>query len=129
LVSCNNFTSNTCNPAAGVQSIEIFDYSQKKCIRYHFIGGKIKSSSAAVADKASCVSGAITGAETDMVDKYIKNMAFWAIETDTAAPTPQVGKMRVFIEVCSTTGCAEAENDTAALQTSVSLRDYQEMGP
>jgi prepilin-type N-terminal cleavage/methylation domain-containing protein len=118
VVSCAGAA--TCPPTA--ESIELYDYSQNKCVRYYKQDNKIWSGSISN-DRAECDSitaYGITG--TSIVNNYIDNLTFRAIKTDAAAF--QVGKVTMSVEVCSTDFCSGAENDRATLQTTVSLRDY-----
>lgn len=123
VVSCNNFTRAICN--ARESSIEIYDYSQNKCIRFYSQNNRIRMGSTAT-DRANCNSGA-TMASTDLVDNFVRNLDFRATKTDTASS--QVGKVTISVKVCSTTSCTGAENDQANLETTVSLRDYLETNP
>ena len=120
VVSCNNFTRSTCN--AQESSIEIYDYSQNKCIRFYSQNNIIKMGSA-VTPRANCSSSGVSLVSTDLANNFISNLDFRAIKTDDAAS--RVGKVTISLEVCSNGTCSGAENDRANLQTTVSLRDYQ----
>lgn len=118
VVSCNNFNHPICN--AQESSIEVYDYSQNKCIRFYLKSKRIRMDSAAT-DRANCRSG-VTLTGIDLVDNFVMNLDFRATKTDNASS--QVGKVTISAEVCSTASCTGVENDRANLETTLSLRDY-----
>lgn len=128
VVSCDNGGACPVPPAAA-NSIEIFDYSQNKCIRFYRQGAnnQIRMGWTST-DLSGCDYNAIAaGTDIQMANNYLANLDFRAIKTDGAAS--QVGKVTISMEICSTATCAGAENDAANMQTTVSLRDYAETNP
>lgn len=109
-------------------SINLYDYSQDKCIIYRFNAGakEIEGGSRSpgtTGDKDSCNFGLI--APTSMVNNSINSMAL----SVTQSVPGVVGKVTISTVICSSSGCSGAENDRASLQTTVSLRDYTESSP
>lgn len=105
--------------------IDIYDYSQSKCIRYSFSNNAIKTNSIGAADKKDCTFSN-TGF-TDLSNFYVNNAYFSVTpssKTATGAPI-LLGKVTISLEICpSATSCS----DKARIQTSVSLRDYGTAG-
>lgn len=120
-------TSSVLSPAGNSNSIDLYDYSQQKCIKYSFSSSKINSQSASEDDKADCGTAAFSSV-TPMVGNSINNMTFSAVPS-TLSPSV-VGQVTISMVICSNnSACSGTENDRAALQTTVSLRDYQESNP
>lgn len=120
VVSCNGAA--TC--PATTNKIEIYDYSQGMCIVYSFSGGKIQSGSANPAtagDKNSCSFGSI--ALNPIVGNTINQMNFGVDQTVSGT---KIGKVTISMTICSDSGCGGTVNDLVNIQTTVSLRDYQE---
>ena len=118
IMSCNSGV-NPCPPSA--TSVQLYDYSQEKCIRYAFQSGKIQSASA-YTDKATCA-GAILGGLTDIINKYVSSVNFGVVQSSQSPR--RVGKATISITICSNNEtCSGAQRDKATIQTTISLRDY-----
>lgn len=112
----------------GSNNINIYDYSQSKCIRYGLLSGNtIKTSSSnpsTPGDKSTCSFG---GSLTDLSNVSVENLSFSGGQS-LKLPSPLVGKVTISMKICASSGCTGQEKDAVQIQTSVSLRDYSEAG-
>jgi Tfp pilus assembly protein PilV len=121
-------TSSVINSSSG--SIDIYDYSQGKCIRYALSGNVMKSGSSVPltpGNKNTCsfsVSGDLTSGAS--VESAIFSVTKSSKPPVTANPT--VGKVTISMKICANSGCSGSEKDTFQIQSSASLRDYGEVG-
>ncbi|GBE17247.1 hypothetical protein BMS3Abin15_01086 [bacterium BMS3Abin15] len=113
------------------QAIRIYDHSQNKCVMYGFRSSDnvleaIKFSIAGTDDPAvECINGANYGgssAASDLVDTGNVTGQFDVIQSVVG----QIGKITVSMEVAPNP--STPEKDKARIQTTVSLRDYDEAG-
>jgi prepilin-type N-terminal cleavage/methylation domain-containing protein len=109
----------------GSDNIDIYDYSQDKCIRYKLSVNKIITGSSTPSpsgDKSQC----IFSASNELSNISVENLSF---SGSSSKKTPSiVGKVTISMKICATLGCSGREKDAVQIQTSVSLRDYSEAG-
>lgn len=114
-------TSSVVVPATGpadVQSIQFFDHSQDRCIRYRISAGNLQVASVAVADVAACTSHnfvTFTNISTGVISGSFK------VTPSTSSPL-LVGKVTISLDI------SEGSSHHARIQTSVSLRDFGHIG-
>ena len=109
--------------------IEVYDYSQGKCFGYSFSNGnlRVRSVAPATADDPSTCSNDLAGATyqnlTNSGNVLVSESGFVRkVKTDPATST--VGSVSILITVSDA-----GSTDKAAVQTTVSLHDYSEVGP
>jgi prepilin-type N-terminal cleavage/methylation domain-containing protein len=121
IFSCNDGEDPDCT-ASSINSIETYDYSQGKCIRYKFNPiKKIIYSYVGTGDSAGCVFS--SSAQVSMVNEnsLIESLKVNVEKTSSTA----VGKVTIFLEVCSKYNkgeCVSEKSDNFPIQTTVSLR-------
>jgi len=103
--------------------LDIYDYSQGRCIVYAFVGNTLQYGSIGSADKATCNFGTISLSE--MLPTFVTGSFDAVMSTSTPS---FVGKATISMEVCHPDGCGVTYIDKAIIQTTVSLRDYVESG-
>jgi prepilin-type N-terminal cleavage/methylation domain-containing protein len=103
-------------------NIEVFDYSQEKCIRYNYDNGnkKLQVEVVSPATPLTPSTCSFSNIYTDMTGPYIGGFSFYSIKSDAAAKTR--GRVTMVAKVCNTVGCSGL--DKVHIQTTVSLRDY-----
>lgn len=106
----------------GVTSINAYDYSQNKCIRYEFDSNanlnKIKHGGIE-GEKDTCLD--VPPVMNEVSFSYVSNMSMDAVRTESG----KLGKIRIAITICPSGGCASGK-DSTRIQSTVSLRDYGE---
>ena len=107
-------------------TILAYDYSEAVCNKYVFdAGGQITRAS------SSSVGCAVTPATPiPMTTQYVFGSFTGFASVDNATPTADVmGRVTIVMKVCSSVSCpVGGANDSAVLQTTVSLRDYSTVG-
>jgi prepilin-type N-terminal cleavage/methylation domain-containing protein len=121
----NSCASSPCN----ITDITVYNYSKLsgKCERYVFTGGKIRHGYATNAeidsDKTKCLSTTVAnGLLTDLTSNNISNAVFSVVPSNDTAGSEVLGKVTISMKISG------ARNDVAKIQTSVSLRSYEEAG-
>lgn len=109
------------------ENLDIYDYSQSKCIRYSHSDEtkKIKYGEISADDPDSC-SDLDSITLSDLISGYVNSVSFDVTPSEVpTAPDPGiVGKVTISMEVCATADCEAMEKDKVRIQTTVSLRDY-----
>lgn len=103
-------------------SILIYDYSQKKCIRYYYdsTAKKIMSqSSTAGITYDNCVSSPSLGSAQELTSGIVSGFYRYITPSDNNDPK-QIGRVTIAIAVCEDENCVKKNT----IQTTVSLRDY-----
>lgn len=108
--------------------IRIYDYSQGKCIEYKFdsASNKLQSGSGTPTDPDDAIGTCNYGTLSNLTNGNISDVHFVAAKSVGGA---KVGKVTIALKVCYNDICSGSGGDTAMIQTTVSLRDYQEVNP
>lgn len=119
----------SCSPVpCTLNSFNIYDYSQDKCLVYQFDSSSntLKSGSASPGTsgvKSTCVFSGIT--LSDMTTGTVTGNFYVTPSSETLA-----GKVTIAAKVCPATGCTGNPRDEAKIQSTVSLRnEYEELSP
>lgn len=127
IISCNNIDKDQCGNSI-VNSIEVYDYSQNLCVRYLYNTGTDKLSWGTRDAGASGVDGCnpAPAAVNALTGSFI---TYWRVVAKPSDATT-VGQVTITLQMCSKSGatCAGTNVDTFTAQTTVSLRDYKEVG-
>ncbi len=126
-----------CSVVSSIKAIRIFDYSQSKCVMYNFrssnnvleeIKFSITESDNPAANCVVDASYGSGGSSSDLIDTGNVTGQFDVIQSSIppASLIPVVGKVTVSMEVAPDPSASE--KDKVRIQTSVSLRDYDEAG-
>jgi prepilin-type N-terminal cleavage/methylation domain-containing protein len=114
--------------------LDVYDYSQSRCIRYQFddASKSIRSSLVNATKKTDC--GTVSfpfPTPISITNDYVHKAVFDVIPSNsTETPsTSKLGRVTVSMEVCPNAKCVLSDNQMTTLQTTVSLRDYQEVSP
>jgi len=111
-------------------AILAYDYSEVACNEYSFSGGQItrKKNQIAYLGLGDCDLG--TSVATPITTQFMQGSFSGAPSANDTAPIADtMGKVTIRVKVCSEANCpVNSKNDTANLQTTVSLRDYQTVG-
>ncbi len=114
-------TSTIVNPAAGAlvarTDIQFYDYSQSKCFRYRIAGGNLQVASAADPDIAACTARVL---DPTTISTGVVTGTFRVTPSDSSPA--HVGKVTVSLDI------SEGSAHHARIQTSVSLRDFGNIG-
>ncbi|MFH0969475.1 MAG: prepilin-type N-terminal cleavage/methylation domain-containing protein [Patescibacteria group bacterium] len=138
LMAKNLRTSSIVSNGGTSDDIKFYNYSDGgKCISYKLAGSnKIQVASAPdpgdlEPDKlAWCTSKVLSYSDlTSTNSTYINKLSFYAVLSDGVSAAKVVGKVTISMEICATSNCSGTEKDKARIQTTVSLRDYQETMP
>jgi len=97
-------------------NLDTYDYSQQKCIRYHYSGTKLQVATGVGSDVASCGSWS---SYSDLTAADISNAYFSATPTSAGV----VGRVTIALVVCAKANCAASNAGKTTLQTTVSLRN------
>lgn len=124
-------TSSIVDVSGGKDSIEVFDYSQSKCIGYDFSGGnlRVRTANPSTANDPTTCDAPLGGASyqnmTNNGNILVSESGFVRkVETNLVSGLGTVGSVTMVVTV------QEANStDKARVQTSVSLHDYSEVGP
>lgn len=119
-------TSHVVSPTlpSTVSDIKVFDYSQSKCIEYRLAGNKLQSGEATAVDEVACAT-ATPGPFSDMTSGYLNNLSLDVIPSSGTTR----GKVTIAMKICYNLTCSGANSDAVNIQTTVSLRDYEEVNP
>lgn len=121
-------TSSVIAPASAgnVTDLKVYDYSQGKCMEYKFNSAtnELEMGSATPTDSNNPLTTCPAITTTVITTKNLNNVNFYASPSTTGS----VGKVTISMEICSTSGCLGSNNDRVRLQTTVSLRDFEEVG-
>lgn len=101
-------------------NIQFFENSQGKCIEYAFQNNRLQYRVGSGADKASC---SFSSAFSDMTNEFVTANSGFKI---TPSSSSVLGRVTVVMEICSDASCS---GDKSSIQTTVSLRDYDEVNP
>lgn len=116
--------------SATATDLQMFDYSQSQCTEYKYdnVAKKLGSLSGTWTNSAiPNVTPACTfsGISNDMTSGFVGSANFSAISS-APAPSKKIGKVTIAMKVCYNKDCS---TDAPTIQTTVSLRDYQEVNP
>ena len=104
--------------------LRIFDYSQVSCIEYVFDGSNLSFSTASdggsAITEATCISDTLVS-QGNLISGKVSNLIFDVAPSSDVSGFEEIGKATISIEV-------SRENDSAQIQTTVSLRDYDIFG-
>ena len=127
IISCDG--SSTCSPNHNYNGVRIYDYSQRQCIGYAFRNNSIEYSSVNApvneVDPKSWCSGSSLSNYTKLISNDNTSGFFYATQSASGS---SVGKITISMEVCATENCSGSEKDRVRMQSTVSLRDYGEIG-
>lgn len=114
-------------------TIDVYNFSQDRCVRYRFENNKVRTGFTSPDNppggKDGCTNFGGTSLQ-DMTNNFINNVEF-AVQESSINLNPLLsirGYARISVEICSDPGCP-AGSDKQVLQTTVSLRDYNEVNP
>lgn len=116
-------TSSVVSGDGTVQALQFFDHSQNKCFRYRISGGALEMASGASAGVAACNTASLvsfTAVTTGMVTGSFRVIT----STPIGGPPTRVGKVTIALAIAQD----GATHNNARLQTSVSLRDFGNIG-
>lgn len=127
IVSCDGNSS--CSPNSSYSGVRIYDYSQRKCISYVFRNNTIEHSSASapansVDPKTWCLNYSLPSYNKLISNNNTRGL-FYATQSVSGSG---VGRITISTEICATTNCSGSEKDKVRIQSTVSLRDYGEIG-
>lgn len=124
--------------STSIKYVQIFDYSQNKCIQYKFIGNALKVASYNVGYDTDPVDQELNKTNCDEAvsfsDSNFSAMTSGIISgsfniiPSSDSPIKTVGRVTISMKVCPESGCSGNPKDEAKIQSTVSLRDYKEAG-
>ena len=122
VISCNG--NSDCSAEANIYKIETYDYSQKKCIVYNFnaTDNKIESGSKNPELDGNCEFTINPVTTSPMVNNFIDKWFFRVVQSASGT----AGIVTIQAKICSIKDCLGTKNDQSTLQTTVSLRNYDE---
>jgi len=118
-------------------SLQVYDYSQKKCIIYQISGNNLKIGSEDYSvghdtDPAGdCAAKTFIASEMFSMASDISSDSgkFYVVPYSASAPK-EVGKVTLALKICPGAVCGGGStSDEADIQSTVSLRNYQEVAP
>lgn len=120
-------TSSVVNPSSGVrrssQSVKFFDYSQNICFQYRISSQKLQVARALAANTAACASASFGSGSFSTISTGVISGSFIVTPSSMSPAVPmRVGEVTVSLQISEGTG------HTARIQTTVSLRDYKNIG-
>lgn len=122
-------TSSLIFPSGTAQGsqVKIYDYATQKCYNYIFEDTKIKVSSYAENIEGKEIADFCANAfpAANSLAAFFVQGQFFSTSSDKASGSEKMGKITISMEICSNSGCTA---DKAAVQTTVSLRDYYNAG-
>jgi len=117
------------SPATNPTNIKIFDYSQGVCIEYQYSGVKLQSrigtKTSADGESPTCT---FSGSYVDIINGSLAGASFKVIPS-ASSPSPIYGRITMALKVCYNNICTGKTGNNMTIQTTVSLRDYQEVNP
>lgn len=117
-------TSTVLSSANGTATtIQAFDYSQNKCVEYRFASNNLQigfGSGGSAADPSACDFTGIS--RNNVIAGVVQGGSFSIAPSLNTSGSEEVGKVTIALRV------GENATNTANLQTSVSLRDYANVG-
>lgn len=119
-------TSTIVNPTGTLQTsqrVRFFDHSQtpnEPCIEYRISGTQLERAAADADEPSDCSGMSFNGGDFTVVSKGIRGGQF--VITSSQEDPKRVGKMTLSLTI------GEGEIHRARIQTTVSLRDYGEIG-
>jgi hypothetical protein len=126
-------TSTVWTPETSSQTISVYDHSQLQCFQYQISADKLQSKSGVAQVNANneVISCNNTGTWADMSGASVSDLRFAITQTTNGIPTPPpvVGKVTIMMKVCYNNVCTGSAGDQAIIQTTVSLRDYEDLKP
>lgn len=122
-------TSSIINVYTGNRNmIDIYDYSQTRCIRYSFVGGNLRARSATPADVSdplnTCSVPLGTAAEQNVTNNGNVLLAESGFVRKVETDSNNIGSVTILITIQEA-----GTTDKARAQTTVSLHDYSEVNP
>jgi Tfp pilus assembly protein PilW len=109
-------------------NIDFYDYSQKKCFRYRIADNKVKVQTAGSTEDSTYrfVTGceSIWTGESDVTNGNVRELSFnveKSVKGSGGVPN-KLGHVTISMKICYENECDN--NDSALIQSSVSLRDY-----
>lgn len=114
-------TSSVVSASGNQQSVQFFDYSQDKCIQYRINGGVLEIASNASTGVVDCTGMALASfspVTTGTVSGSFRVTKSVAV----GGPPSQIGKVTLVLTI------SESASHNAHLQTTVSLRDFGNIG-
>lgn len=126
VIKCNG---GSCS-AADYTSISIFDNSQDKCIVYRINNHELQTSSASPETSGDGNTCAFSESYSTITTGYIETGKFYVVPSSAGSIA---GRITISFSICqpdsSAASCSANLDDKARIQTSVSLRNYQEVQP
>lgn len=112
--------------ANGNSFVQAFDYSQEICVRYEIIGGQLmrayESMAANVDPLSDCSVRSFAANEFLKMTTGSISGSFSAIPSSSVSGSEEVGKVTIMLNI------QKGDADSIKLQSSVSLRDYEQAG-
>lgn len=114
-------TSSVVSASGNQQSIQFFDHSQDKCTQYRISGGALEVASSASTGVPDC-NGMTLASFTSVVSGTVIGSFQIVTSATVGGPPSRVGKVTISLSV------GENAAHSAHLQTSISLRDFGNIG-
>lgn len=126
VIKCDGGSCSTAN----YTSISIFDNSQDKCIVYRINNHELQASSASPGTSGDGNTCAFSESYSAITTGYIETGKFYVVPSAAGSVS---GRITISFSICqpdsSSASCSTSLDDKARIQTSVSLRNYQEVQP
>jgi len=103
--------------------IKVHDYSQQLCVGYSWSNNALWLSTAAWDSIAKTCGTWTTPAVMTSNSLYGLSLIV------TPSTSTSLGKVTIAMKICNKTVCSGPTSDTTTIQTTISLRDYQEINP
>ncbi|NTW14303.1 MAG: prepilin-type N-terminal cleavage/methylation domain-containing protein [Candidatus Moranbacteria bacterium] len=127
-------TSSVVTPSSasmGATDIIFYDYSSGRCFEYDFQGGILEARwrdatdpTDSEASLAECNSGFLNGRTSNRLTSGYVDGRFFVIPSSAVSGSEQVGRIATYVTVKE----SSTKTKTAQVQTTVSLRDYDNAG-
>lgn len=114
-------TSTVVSASGNQQGVQFFDYSQDRCIQYRISGGTLEMASNASSGVADCA-GMTLGSFVPVTTGTVTGSFHVTKSATVGGPPSQVGKVTIALSI------GENSAHTAHMQTTVSLRDFGNIG-
>ncbi|MDO8240728.1 MAG: prepilin-type N-terminal cleavage/methylation domain-containing protein [Candidatus Moranbacteria bacterium] len=123
-------TSTVLNPIdrTPVQNLQFFDYSRNSCLEYNFSSPKLQSRAGTWTNSGTPEVTPIcnfSSSYSDMISGSLNSANFFVVKS---ASVP-VARVTISLHICYNNVCTGEAGDEVAIQSAVSLRDYQEVAP
>ncbi len=114
-------TSSVVSASGSQQFVQFYDHSQGKCFRYRISGAALQVASATSTGVSNCNGMSLTSFTTISTGTVTGSFQVTP-STAVGGPPTKVGKVTIFLQI------AEDTTHQARIQTTVSLRDFGNIG-